>query len=194
MISMPEMKPLFMDIETTGLDPKTCRITMVGFMSQTGFTTFYAKEDEEGDLLDNIDNLLSNLPTDQLLITYNGISFDLPFIRKRHELIHKEPSRIPEDIPHLDLMLIAKERMNKGRWMAKDFCCRTILPLYFRNSSGLRCAVLENLPPEKVYSFEKYELMYHNSVDLVQTALIYEEFKRYGWLDDGDRKQRNSDR
>jgi predicted PolB exonuclease-like 3'-5' exonuclease len=175
------LSPLFFDIETTGLlDSSDSRLTMVGFMDERGVKQFfqYDSSDEELILAEAFDFFEARQHS-HFLVSYNGKYFDIPFLNKRSKLYGRRD--FPE-LPHMDLHEIACGCMNNNRYMAKDYCLRTLLPMYFRNTSGFRCAQVMKLPKEKLYNYEKYELIYHNSLDLYQTALIFEEFKRYDWL------------
>lgn len=85
----------YLDIETTGLSPRDCRITVIGVYRWWG---------RGGELIQLYDerltggNLLEAVKGVTLLHTYNGRRFDLPFIRMRLgvdlEAMH----------PHRDLM------------------------------------------------------------------------------------------
>ncbi|MDP7180440.1 MAG: ribonuclease H-like domain-containing protein [Candidatus Woesearchaeota archaeon] len=86
---------VFLDIETTGLSSYD-DITVVGLYD--GITT---KTMIQGINL-NPEALKQELQKYKLMVTFNGASFDLPFIRKRH------PDILP-DIPHLDLRHACKK-------------------------------------------------------------------------------------
>ena len=88
---------VFLDIETTGLSSHDY-ITVVGLYD--GITT---KTMIQGINL-NPEALKQELQKYKLIVTFNGASFDLPFINKRH------PNILP-DIPHLDLRHACK-RLN----------------------------------------------------------------------------------
>jgi len=73
-----------LDIETTGLDPNKDSIILVGILQigdNTGFTQFFCENLYEEELL--LGFLISALASADLIITYNGASFDIPFINKR---------------------------------------------------------------------------------------------------------------
>jgi len=83
-------RTMCLDIETTGLSPAWHDVTMVGLCDDTGFTQLVRGVNlTEGGLAAAIE------PCD-LLITYFGVSFDVPFLR------HHFPS-VPFDVPHFDL-------------------------------------------------------------------------------------------
>lgn len=64
----------FLDIETTGLSPEDSYVTMVGIIDYTGFTAFVRGE--------NLDELPEALEKYSLFVSYNGASFDMPFLNK----------------------------------------------------------------------------------------------------------------
>ncbi len=79
----------FLDIETTGLSNYS-KMTMVGLYD--GITT---KTMINGINLD-VDGLKKELQKYKLIVTFNGATFDLPFLSKRY------PALLPK-IPHFDL-------------------------------------------------------------------------------------------
>jgi len=64
----------FLDIETTGLSLENSYVTMVGIIDYTGFTAFVRGE--------NLDELPNALEKYSLFVSYNGASFDMPFLDK----------------------------------------------------------------------------------------------------------------
>lgn len=74
------------DIETTGLSPRKCSVILGGLTVPDGegarlaVQYFADKPDEEPELLDRYCGMLSQYDT---VVTYNGDSFDLPFLKKR---------------------------------------------------------------------------------------------------------------
>jgi DNA polymerase, archaea type len=87
-----ELTKLYIDIETTGLDPlverearhQGGRVLMVGLMSETGVKTIITDPDERVILTKTIDYLKANKP--DCLIGHNLINFDLPFISTRSRI------------------------------------------------------------------------------------------------------------
>lgn len=81
---------LFLDIETTGLSPKKNRIYCIGIgflqEDQIRIEQFITEQrDEEKDLLIQAFDRIRNFSG---IVTFNGQSFDLPFIQKRAEHFH----------------------------------------------------------------------------------------------------------
>jgi uncharacterized protein YprB with RNaseH-like and TPR domain len=85
----------FLDIETTGLSPAWCEITVVGIhifdRGDTGFVQLVGEEV-------TANNLLTALEGTQVMYTYNGSRFDLPFIQSRLGI------NLAELFTHCDLM------------------------------------------------------------------------------------------
>jgi uncharacterized protein len=81
---------VFLDIETTGLDFRTNDITIIGLFD--GLTT---KTMIKG-INFNLRELRKELLKYKLIVTFNGSSFDIPFIKKLY------PNLLP-DIPNFDL-------------------------------------------------------------------------------------------
>lgn len=80
----------FLDIETTGLSREYSYVYLIGFVyfsiednSWCLEQAFINHIEDEYQLLDYINKFISNF---DLLITYNGDSFDLPFIKKRSSI------------------------------------------------------------------------------------------------------------
>ncbi|MFC1940652.1 ribonuclease H-like domain-containing protein [Chloroflexota bacterium] len=67
----------YLDIETTGLSPQYSEITVIGIHICNGDTTEFIHLVGEDITVDNILNALKGV---SVIYTYNGKSFDLPFI------------------------------------------------------------------------------------------------------------------
>ena len=67
----------YLDIETTGLSPRYSRITVVGIYLCNGDDTSFIQLVGE-DI--TVDSLLETLDGVNIIYTYNGSRFDLPFI------------------------------------------------------------------------------------------------------------------
>jgi len=87
---------VFLDIETTGLSPKYSSITIIGL-----FDGIETKTMIKGINLD-IPALRKELEKYKLIVTFNGASFDIPFIEKQF------PGLLP-NIPNLDLRTTANK-------------------------------------------------------------------------------------
>ena len=78
------LKTLVVDIETAGINPRENRIYAIGCMSEMGKVTIFMDISESKILI----SFLKHLETSKLnvIYTYNGTEFDLPFIITRCEL------------------------------------------------------------------------------------------------------------
>ena len=80
-----DLDTFIFDIETTGLNPKFCKVILIGILyncqNRTVIKQFFAEnEDEESIILDSFVNEIKNFKKH---ITYNGIAFDIKFINYR---------------------------------------------------------------------------------------------------------------
>ncbi len=85
----------YLDIETTGLSPKYCEITVVGIHLVNQYETRLIQLVGE-DV--TVDNILQALEAVNIVYTYNGSGFDLPFINSRLGI------NLAELFDHCDLM------------------------------------------------------------------------------------------
>lgn len=88
---------VFLDIETTGFD-KNADIIMIGLYDGISTKILFRHHLHDA----NLDYLKEELSRYKLLVTFNGSSFDVPFIKKRY------PDLLPE-MPHFDVRSIAKK-------------------------------------------------------------------------------------
>ena len=77
---MPLYLEAFLDIETTGLSPGYCEITVVGIHLVSEFDARFIQLVGDDVTVDNILKALQGVST---IYTYNGSRFDLPFIYSR---------------------------------------------------------------------------------------------------------------
>jgi len=85
----------FLDIETTGLSPEYSEITVVGIHIVEGFDTSFIQLVGDDITADSIIEALNGV---DVIYTYNGSRFDLPFILSRLEI------DLAELFTHYDLM------------------------------------------------------------------------------------------
>lgn len=91
---------LYIDIETTGLDPAEDRVLMVGLMGNDGRHHVFTHQDEKVLLTQTMGYLMAHKP--RCLIGHNHFAFDLPFLMARcdqHNVKHpfklaEKPARI----------------------------------------------------------------------------------------------------
>ncbi len=79
----------FLDIETTGLSPYSSYLTLVGILDRDGYHGFVRD--------DNLLDLREALEHYDLVVTYNGASFDLPYVEHSFGNVFRH-------VAHLDLM------------------------------------------------------------------------------------------
>ena len=82
----------FLDIETTGLGGEAY-ITMCGVLDATGYKAYVRG--------DNLDQVVLDLNRYKVIVTFNGISFDIPWIRK-------ELTPELQETAHVDLMYVLR--------------------------------------------------------------------------------------
>jgi DNA polymerase elongation subunit (family B) len=73
-----------LDIETTGLDPEVDRVRAVA-IAAVGNTQVFVSDDET-ELLFSLQTYVSALALDDVIVTWNGEEFDMPFLAMRFEL------------------------------------------------------------------------------------------------------------
>jgi len=112
----------FLDTETTGLagGSGTCAFLVgIGRITRQGFTVrqFFMRDyPEEASMLAAIEEALTDV---QVLVTYNGKTFDLPLLESRYRLARARPPF--DSIPHLDLLYGARRL-----WRLRFESCRLV--------------------------------------------------------------------
>jgi DNA polymerase, archaea type len=76
-----QLRKWYLDIETAGLNPLVDRLYLNGVKDSKGTVVIFDDEDERRALLKFVTILCQKKP--EILFTFNGTSFDLPFIMKR---------------------------------------------------------------------------------------------------------------
>lgn len=167
-------KPLFIDIETSGLDSSSDFVSMIGFFSPDfGIRQFGGPE---ALLLQEAREFVLE-HQDLVLVSYNGDFFDLPFLKARCA-----KNSIPEflyGLKHIDLFPKSCERLaSSGGRISKDGAIRK-MGLYIPNTiDGHYCALLA----KQGSSVELISVFEHNAVDLTATAKLFFEYVRFSWL------------
>lgn len=85
------LNPCILDIEATGLAPMSSELVMCAMLIPTAqgiqITQYFAESlDEEGIVLQKILEFLDDHMID-MLISYNGLTYDIPYINKRLEIL-----------------------------------------------------------------------------------------------------------
>lgn len=81
----------FLDIETTGLSPDYSIITLVGILDRSGYHSYVYDQ--------NLSDLREALEQYDLIVTYNGASFDLPFIEHHFGSLFQHTAHIDLRFP-----------------------------------------------------------------------------------------------
>ena len=89
----------YLDIETTGLSPDYSIITLVGILDRDGYHAFVYDQ--------NLSDLREALERYDLIVTFNGASFDLPFIESHFGRVFKHTA-------HIDLRHVLNRIGHKG--------------------------------------------------------------------------------
>ena len=187
------------DIETTGLYPSPTPeminrgstedfIVAVGCMDEHGINIFSAPFDTyrfslveaEKECLRAFSNYFMETD-DNLLLSYNGILFDNPFIAtklmKYRGSFNENAAKLLLETKHIDLMPFATKVV--GRRIGKDDACRKLGNLYVpRKSEGLwNARIYKN--PELLTENEHLEMLQHNATDLTATNRLYNVVKHF---------------
>jgi uncharacterized protein len=96
----PERTAL-VDIETTGLTPGYDQITVIGLADAASARVFVAGRPQEGD--EALDRFREVIRGYDLVVTFNGTGFDIPFIEK-----HFREASFRFEQPHFDLLPSAR--------------------------------------------------------------------------------------
>jgi len=101
----------YLDIETTGLSPASDQITVVGiYVTDGSYERFVQLVGEEVTMT----NLLEALRDVDVVYTYNGTGFDLPFIDALLSM------NLAKDFKHHDLMLDCRRKNLYGGFKAVE--------------------------------------------------------------------------
>lgn len=166
---------VFLDIETTGLS--NCPLFLVGIMylkdSAFKIDMLFARDySEEIGLIYYLKNLLTEF---NVLVTFNGKAFDIPFIEKRISLY-----RLPEtnfDHFHFDVLLHSRRK-----WRRKTPNCQLqTLEKYIcgrRRQGDIPSAMIPSIYRKFVKTGNTSllkKVFYHNALDLITTSelMIY---------------------
>jgi uncharacterized protein YprB with RNaseH-like and TPR domain len=175
---------LFFDIETTGLTPSTY-VFLCGMMYLEGgdfaIEQAFARDySEEQGMLLYVNDVLHRFP---VLVTFNGTSFDVPFVKTRLAV-----GRASYDGPgeHVDLLLSARQRF------------RSVLPNCRLETIERHLRGVEregDIPgaeiPEAYHEFVRTgdarkikRILHHNRMDLISIAVLYDHLLSHsGWIE-----------
>lgn len=169
----------FLDIETTGLSSKYNEVILIGLLcienDEVYITQFFADNiSEEYELLSKFNKFINSFST---VITYNGGTFDLPFLKKRldfYKIVHNI-----YDLSHIDLLKLV--RKNKDLLELKNCKLKTVeryLNIYREDTISGR----ESIDLYKSYEYTKDQhkkniILKHNYEDILylpQLLSIYD--------------------
>ena len=158
----------FLDIETTGLSSKYNEVILIGALcledNRVHITQFFAENtNEELELLTVFECFLNKF---EYIITYNGASFDLPFLKKR--FAHYNINHSIDLISHLDLLKLV--RKNKKLLKLENCKLKTVerfLNIYREDTISGRESV--SLYKDYEYTKDSYKkeiILKHNYDDI----------------------------
>ncbi|MBI5680762.1 MAG: ribonuclease H-like domain-containing protein [Methanobacterium sp.] len=163
---------IFLDIETLGLSNKPIILLGVAKVSGSEITVnqYLSRSLNEEDAV--IDAFLSGVESESVFVTFNGQTFDLPFIlnRMRHFNIKKEINN-----PHFDML-----HFSRREWSSKLPNCKlTTLEKHLFNI-GRDDDVPSALVPEFYQTYLKtgnigplVPIVEHNEQDIITLAMLF---------------------
>lgn len=165
-------KYLFFDIETTGLSADVSAITLIGCCDMNGNITQWFNEDgfSQKQILSDFLAFIKSYDT---LITFNGKTFDLPFLTSKIKEFKLEASFDP--FSHLDLYQILKPY--KNLWGLKKFRQKDLEEYLgikrLDQLSGKKLIKTYQNYLEKGDIKDKEAVLLHNKEDLLGLLRIY---------------------
>ncbi|MBE6036930.1 MAG: hypothetical protein E7223_04815 [Clostridiales bacterium] len=151
-----------LDIESTGLDPKYTKCILVGVVFPgenclEAVQILANSRQEEPELLEALNGLLEGV---DMLVTYNGRKFDIPYLQYRFE-----KQRVPQTI-----------------WPCSN------LDIYrAANKYSLLRQVLPNLRQPTVEAYMGLRTDRTDQIDGGESVRLYEEFETYGNAEDREK-------
>lgn len=166
---------LFLDLETLGLHGEP--LFLIGLLNLTEggaecVQLLARGMDEEAAILDRCSSYLRSA---KLLLTYNGKSFDVPFLKARYERHGMRCPRIP---PHVDLLAEARIRYRgtfrdcKLQTLERQLCGRTRIG----DVPGAQIPGVYRKCVESGDAAPLASILLHNRLDLATTAELVTHF------------------
>jgi len=174
-IASVKEKVCFFDIETAGLTPNTY-VFLCGMMFLEGdefiFEQAFARDyDEEGGMLEYVRRKFEDF---DVLVTYNGRTFDVPFVRTRMAVNRID---FEESFHHVDLLAFAR-RAYSG---VLDNCKLQTVEFHLRSQERTGDIPGSRIPAA-YHAFVRTgeagmmaRVLYHNQMDLLTMAILYNQ-------------------
>jgi len=182
-ISRIESKPLslkdilFIDTETTGLSGGTGTMAFLvglGYFTENGFTTEQYFLDDPSDEMGLMIKLNSVLSKFEVLVTYNGSSFDLPLLRTRF-LINRVESPL-HNKKHLDLLHLSRKLWKLRLPTLKLRDVETEILSFIREEDEVPGWMVPQIYFDFIRNRDARPLkgvFYHNCMDVLSLAVIF---------------------
>ncbi len=169
-----DMKKGTLDIETTGLDPSRHKFILGGlcsFESRRMSQVFAQSRREESDALKRFINELSDL---DMVVTYNGRHFDIPFIERRFAEFFGEKPSMPYN---LDLYLVLNRHSPIKKFVPnlKQKTIENYMGLWQSRTdeiSGAESVELYNAYEKTGREDLESKILLHNSDDVIQLTRL----------------------
>lgn len=160
---------LFLDIETTGFS--NCPLFLIGlaFYSENGMRVELLFARDYSEEIGALTYLVDRLEAFRSLVSFNGRSFDVPFIRNRLAY-HRHPGHV--DLPHFDLLHPSRRQWKdslpncKLQTLETRICGRP-------RTGDIPSALIPDAYHEFVRTGQTYllkEIIHHNVLDLLTMA------------------------
>lgn len=186
---------MFLDIETTSLNPASGRITCIGFSNhfsvpgpeRTIETQFIYDDNEKALLLRFLSFIEPLFDTNLTIITYNGKKFDIPYLEHRFQACEIRFPKEFFDASHLDLYEVRKKELADADMKYKSASMSETCYAYGlyipKNTSSEYMAKLigsrfsKNTPPTDL---EINDILFHNKIDIFALSALYYRMKEFG--------------
>lgn len=145
-----ELSQIILDIETTGLDPKTCQIALIGVMNEKGEHCIVRGMEREKKAILVFFEMMERRQPD-ILAVFNGFNFDLPFIIHRAK-VHR-----------LTIPFEVKTDLKTFRTAQKNSRPAQYYPIWLKNKyTGKHTAIIDLYHQVLCWDFVRRELTEHN--------------------------------
>lgn len=174
------------DIETTGLSPKTSQLILSGFVVPEGngdftMTQIFAQSlHEEEEVIEATLDFLKNV---DYIITFNGRSFDVPFLAKRMRKLGITSDVVPEDIYNLDIYTMVRRYSQLRQFLPnlKQKTVENFMGLWTEREDEIDGAASVRMYMDYLVSGDpetERKILLHNSDDVMQLNRLAEVLKK----------------